>query len=211
MINDMSIRLKASLLVLIPFVGFLSAISFGLSGMKSAAALVLAATAVSFMKVVRELDEMKGVIVETAQLSDETEDKIEVAASKLDDAQGEIASLKNEIDKANEAKSLLAGKLEQMGDEVRQVKQILLVISDIANQTNLLALNAAVEAARGRGYGCGFAVVADEALKLVERTQKSLTEINATINTIVLSISDSSKQLSIDAKIFTKNLNDKLN
>ncbi|MDH5465724.1 MAG: methyl-accepting chemotaxis protein, partial [Thiovulaceae bacterium] len=57
------------------------------------------------------------------------------------------------------------------------------------------ALNAAIEAARAGEHGRGFAVVADEVRKLAERTQKSLSEIQISIGTIVQSISDASEQM----------------
>jgi methyl-accepting chemotaxis protein len=149
---------------------------------------------------IKEINAIKGFIEETAALSDRTKDDIKVAGNKLNEAQREIVELKREVDTASEAESALAERLEHMSTEAEQVKQILLVISDIADQTNLLALNAAIEAARAGEHGRGFAVVADEVRKLAERTQKSLTEINATINTIVQSIVDSAEQMSKNAK-----------
>lgn len=89
----------------------------------------------------------------------------------------------------------LSSKLAHLQSEANQVKQILTLIADIADQTNLLALNAAIEAARAGEHGRGFAVVADEVRKLAERTQKSLVDINATINIIVQAISEASDEM----------------
>ncbi|WP_420359990.1 methyl-accepting chemotaxis protein, partial [Campylobacter coli] len=63
-----------------------------------------------------------------------------------------------------------------------EIKNVTGIIGDIADQINLLALNAAIEAARAGEHGRGFAVVADEVRKLAERTQKSLSEIEANTN-----------------------------
>lgn len=149
---------------------------------------------------INEIHEIKNFIESSVSLSEKTKESIEESGEKLQNVLTDMKQLKADVTNASELESNLAEKLEHMSTEAEQVKQILVVISDIADQTNLLALNAAIEAARAGEHGRGFAVVADEVRKLAERTQKSLTEINATINVIVQSIVDSSDQMSANAK-----------
>ncbi len=113
----------------------------------------------------------------------------------LKDTQNDILTLVDKVQNSAQAQMEIAQGLNQLSQDAAQVKDILTVISDIADQTNLLALNAAIEAARAGEHGRGFAVVADEVRKLAERTQKSLSEINATVNVIVQSIVESSTQM----------------
>ncbi|MBE0496943.1 MAG: methyl-accepting chemotaxis protein [Campylobacterales bacterium] len=151
-------------------------------------------------KTIQDIETIKTFVQESATLSTQNKETMNTAQRQLEGAKGEITTLRDEMEQASVAQTSLAAKLEQMSTDAEQVKQILTVISDIADQTNLLALNAAIEAARAGEHGRGFAVVADEVRKLAERTQASLSEINATINVIVQSIVDSSGEMTHNAK-----------
>ncbi len=122
------------------------------------------------------------------------------AHAKLTDAKNHIIKMANQVQSSAHTEIELARQISQLSNDADQVKGVLTVISDIADQTNLLALNAAIEAARAGEHGRGFAVVADEVRNLAERTQRSLTEINATINVIVQAISDASEHMNANSK-----------
>ena len=137
---------------------------------------------------------------ESIEVAKGGKDDLKKALSYVDETLNTISNLSSEIAQTSDIENQMAGKIEQLSRDAEQVKSVLVVINDIADQTNLLALNAAIEAARAGEHGRGFAVVADEVRKLAERTQKSLTEINATINVIVQAINESSEQMSINSK-----------
>ena len=124
-----------------------------------------------------------------------SKDEIVEANNILNGVGQEIVQLIRQVQTSAQNEVELAENVDNLSKDTEQVKGILDVISDIADQTNLLALNAAIEAARAGEHGRGFAVVADEVRKLAERTQRSLTEINATINVIVQAISGVSERM----------------
>ena len=129
-----------------------------------------------------------------------SEEEISQAHAKLLNAKNQILKMAEQVQSSASTEIELSSQISQLSTDADQVKGVLTVISDIADQTNLLALNAAIEAARAGEHGRGFAVVADEVRNLAERTQKSLTEINATINVIVQAINDASDHMNVNSQ-----------
>lgn len=155
-------------------------------------------------QIISQTSQMSNVIKQeiTASVSKakESKDELMKANQELRSARGFVQELGQRVQNSAQTELELAHKIQQLSSDADQVKNVLTVISDIADQTNLLALNAAIEAARAGEHGRGFAVVADEVRTLAERTQKSLVEIHATINVIVQAIIDSSEQMNRNSK-----------
>ncbi len=151
-------------------------------------------------KTVDEGNAVYKLLNSSVQDSIDTTQKVQSAAERLTDAQNTIKTLVKNVNETAEKEHEMATALADLSSDADNVKSVLTIISDIADQTNLLALNAAIEAARAGEHGRGFAVVADEVRKLAERTQHSLSEINATINVIVQAIMDTGSQMDHNSK-----------
>ncbi|WEZ00827.2 methyl-accepting chemotaxis protein TlpC [Bacillus subtilis] len=108
-------------------------------------------------------------------------DKGQLAQSKADIGQKEIANVQAQMDAIHQSIQKSGEIIHQLNGRSKQIEQILSVITQIADQTNLLSLNAAIEAARAGEQGKGFAVVADEVRKLAEESQQSAGQISKLI------------------------------
>lgn len=147
----------------------------------------------------KHVNNMQIVFDDISNSAHTSKEEMQQIGNYLSDTQKNIIELGNKIAQSVTKENLLVNQLNALSKDTQETKKILCVIDDIADQTNLLALNAAIEAARAGEHGRGFAVVADEVRLLAEKTQKSLEEINATITSIVSSITSISQQMKDNA------------
>ncbi len=129
----------------------------------------------------------KSVAVQSSELKD-TAGSIETAVRELEQSIREISQnttgAVNICQKASESVGSASGTLHQLGDDSRQIGDIIKVIQQITHQTNLLALNATIEAARAGDSGRGFAVVAREVKELAKQTSEAAVSITQQIEAI---------------------------
>lgn len=123
------------------------------------------------------VQQMSAGIEETSATISMTADQTSEAVKAAQDGNESIKNAVTQMNNIEMTVSRSAQVVTKLGENSKEIGQIVETISGIAGQTNLLALNAAIEAARAGEQGKGFAVVAEEVRKLAEQSKEAAERI----------------------------------
>jgi len=135
-------------------------------------------------KVGREVSDLSASIEEIASTSQDLMTHAQKAAMEGSQASdlGKIATTKMTMVEKIAGESV--SEITALNERIKEISNIVKMISDISSQTNLLALNAAIEAARAGEHGRGFAVVAGEVRNLAGESKTATNHIENLISSI---------------------------
>ncbi|NAZ47359.1 methyl-accepting chemotaxis protein [Vibrio toranzoniae] len=139
----------------------------------------------SLQNMITTITELEASIGEIARISNASNDDAQVAEDESVNGSQVVGLNQQRLQALEQSLSMNEESMADLDGRVKQIREMVDMISGIAENTNLLALNAAIEAARAGEQGRGFAVVADEVRKLASGTSQQTTNIRNMMNELV--------------------------
>lgn len=139
----------------------------------------------SLTSMVATINQLEASISEIAHITQESYQESKLATQYSSNGVAAIEENRMRLQRLEQTLDANETSMVELDKRVKQIREMVDLISGIAENTNLLALNAAIEAARAGEQGRGFAVVADEVRKLASDTSSQTSSIRDRMNQLV--------------------------
>ncbi|MDK9735860.1 methyl-accepting chemotaxis protein [Vibrio sp. D404a] len=153
----------------------------------------------SLQNMITTITELEASISEIARISNASNDDAQLAETESVNGSQVVGLNQQRLHALEKTLSVNEESMNELDSRVKEIREMVDMISGIAENTNLLALNAAIEAARAGEQGRGFAVVADEVRKLASGTSQQTTNIRNMMTELVAA-ADRSKESVIESR-----------
>jgi methyl-accepting chemotaxis protein len=160
----------------------------------SATSKILAVTVQQVAGVRRQATAVAETVSSVAQIAQTAEDSSEraraVALTARRAAENGAAGRRaveetvNVMAEVKERSESVSANILGLAAQAQAIREIIALVSDLADQTNILALNAAIEASRAGEHGRGFAVVGAAVKSLAEQSKQATVEVRRILNEI---------------------------